>query len=56
MKTANYRKLNDGSHSSSKYHKKDGTSIRAILKRTLLNTINEVTNVRGSYQNSYGTF
>lgn len=28
-----YRKHNDGSHSSSKYHKLDGTAIRAILKR-----------------------
>ncbi len=56
MKTANYRKLNDGSHSSSKYHKKDRTPVRAILKRTLLNTTKEVTDVRGSYQNSYGNF
>ena len=31
--SANYRKLNDGSHNSSKYHKKDGTPVRAILKR-----------------------
>lgn len=29
---AHYRKLNDGSHNSSKYHKKDGTPVRAILK------------------------
>jgi hypothetical protein len=28
---ADYRKLNDGSQSSSTYHKKDGTSVRAIL-------------------------
>ena len=27
-----YRKMNDGSHSSSTYHKKDGTNIRAKLK------------------------
>jgi len=33
MKNANYRKLNDGSHNSSTYHKKDGTSVREILKR-----------------------
>jgi len=33
MNTANYRKINDHSHSSSTYHKKDGTSVRAILKR-----------------------
>lgn len=30
---ANYRKHNDRSLNSSKYHKKDGTAIRAILKR-----------------------
>lgn len=33
MKNANYRKHNDGTHNSSTYHKKDGTPIRAILKR-----------------------
>jgi len=32
---ANYRKLNDHSHSSSTYHKKDGTPVRAILKEEL---------------------
>lgn len=32
MKNADYRKHNDGSMNSSKYHKKDGTNIRAILK------------------------
>lgn len=31
--SARYRKFNDGSHNSSTYHKKDGTPIRAILKR-----------------------
>ena len=30
---AHYRKLNDGTHNSSTYHKKDGTAVRAILKR-----------------------
>lgn len=30
---AYYRKYNDGSHNSSTYHKKDGTPLRAILKR-----------------------
>ena len=30
---ARYRKYNDGSHNSSTYHKKDGTPVRAILKR-----------------------
>lgn len=29
---AYYRKYNDRSHSSSTYHKKDGTPIRSILK------------------------
>ena len=33
MSDANHRKHNDGSHNSSTYHKKDGTSVRAILKR-----------------------
>jgi hypothetical protein len=33
MKNANYRKHNDRSQNSSTYHKKDGTPIRAILKR-----------------------
>lgn len=31
MNTANYRKLNDRSLSSSTYHKKDGTAVRAKL-------------------------
>lgn len=30
-----YRKMNDRSHSSSTYHKKDGTAIRAKLKQML---------------------
>ena len=34
-KNADYRKLNDGSHNSSTYHKKDGTPVRAILKEQL---------------------
>jgi len=33
MNKASYRKLNDHSHSSSTYHKKDGTNVRAILKQ-----------------------
>lgn len=32
---ADYRKYNDGSHNSSTYHKKDGTSVRSILKSEL---------------------
>ena len=31
--SAEYRKLNDRSLSSSTYHKKDGTNVRAILKK-----------------------
>lgn len=31
-----YRKYNDRTLNSSKYHKKDGTSVRAILKRQLV--------------------
>lgn len=34
-KNANYRKYNDHSMNSSKYHKKDSTNIRAIFKREL---------------------
>ena len=33
MGDANYRKHNDTSQNSSTYHKKDGTSTRAILKK-----------------------
>jgi hypothetical protein len=40
-KNANYRKLNDGSHNSSTYHKKDGTPVRAILKEELRKRIGE---------------
>lgn len=29
---ANYRKYNDRTQNSSTYHKKDGTSVRAILR------------------------
>ena len=39
MKNANYRKHNDGSNNSSTYHKKDGTSVRTILKRELKFTL-----------------
>jgi hypothetical protein len=41
MKTANYRKYNDGSLNSSTYHKKDGTAIRAKLKIELQKQIVE---------------
>lgn len=33
MRDAHYRKINDHSCNSSTYHKKDGTNVRAILKR-----------------------
>lgn len=33
MHDADYRKHNDRSHNSSTYHKKDGTSVRSILKQ-----------------------
>lgn len=32
---ADYRKMNDHSLSSSTYHKKDGTPVRAKLKKSL---------------------
>ncbi len=41
MKNANYRKLNDRSHNSSTYHKKDGTNIRAKLKEKAKKEENE---------------
>lgn len=40
-KNAQYRKLNDGSHNSSTYHKKDGTPVRAILKRETLKQLKD---------------
>jgi hypothetical protein len=36
MKPATYRKMNDRSQNSSKYHKKDGTAVRAKLKAELV--------------------
>jgi len=44
MDNANYRKLNDGSHNSSTYHKKDGTPVRAILKEELRKEIKNLNN------------
>lgn len=38
---ANYRKYNDRSLNSSTYHKKDGTNIRAILKREAKKEVSE---------------
>jgi hypothetical protein len=43
MKNANYRKHNDGSLNSSTYHKKDGTEVRAILKREMEEEIADAT-------------
>ena len=41
MADADYRKNNDRSQSSSTYHKKDGTNIRAILKKESEKIVNE---------------
>ena len=35
MKKALYRKINDRTQNSSTYHKKDGTNVRAKLKKEL---------------------
>jgi hypothetical protein len=43
MKNADYRKHNDRTQSSSTYHKKDGTSVRNILKREAEKQIKEET-------------
>jgi hypothetical protein len=42
MMKANYRKMNDGSHSSSTYHKKDGTPVRAMLKEQLRKEVKQI--------------
>lgn len=39
---ADYRKYNDGSMSSSTYHKKDGTNVRAILKNQLVKELKRI--------------
>lgn len=39
MEKASYRKHNDHSQNSSKYHKKDGTAVRAQLKRELTESL-----------------
>ena len=41
MKNADYRKLNDRSSNSSKYHKKDGTPVRAKLKVALVKEVRQ---------------
>lgn len=41
MKNANYRKHNDRSHNSSKYHKLDGTPVRHILKKEAADEIKD---------------
>jgi len=45
---ANYRKHNDRSLSSSTYHKKDGTNVRAILKTEAQTEIDEAMNPNNS--------
>ena len=42
MMKALYRKYNDGSMISITYHKKDGTNIRAILKKQLVKMMKHV--------------
>jgi len=42
MKNANYRKMNDGSDSSSTYHKKDGTVVRAKLKSEMKKEVKQI--------------
>lgn len=42
MKNADYRKINDGICNSSTYHKKDGTPVRARLKRDLRKMIRDL--------------
>ena len=37
---ANYRKINDHTHNSSTYHKKDGTNVRAKMKQQLQQEVN----------------
>ena len=43
---ASYRKYNDRTHNSSTYHKKDGTSVRAILKEQLRKIVNTTVTCR----------
>ena len=43
---ADYRKHNDRTLNSSTYHKKDGTNIRAILKREAEKEIKEETKLK----------
>jgi hypothetical protein len=38
---ADYRKLNDRTQNSSKYHKRDGTNVRAILERESKKTVKQ---------------
>ena len=41
MRNADYRKFNDRSQNSSKYHKKDGTPVRSKLKQEAKKEIKE---------------
>ena len=45
-KNANYRKMNDRSHNSSTYHKKDGTPVRHLLKQEAKEEIEEIERLR----------
>lgn len=50
---AHHRKHNDGSHNSSTYHKKDGTNVRAILKREANTEIDESYQTETNRMNIY---
>ena len=50
MNHASYRKNNDRSLNSSTYHKKDGTEVRAILKREADEEIADAVSVPMHYQ------
>jgi hypothetical protein len=41
MGHGDYRKHNDGSLNSSKYHKQDGTPVRQVLKREAAKEVRE---------------
>jgi len=56
MKDADYRKINDRSQNSSKYHKKDETNIRAKLKEvTRREVANELKNYNKRIEQTLGS-
>jgi len=50
---AHYRKYNDGSMNSSKYHKKDGTAVRAKLKNLFKKELKETTKASAVSPNNW---